>query len=570
MCRTIVFSLMLCFTVLSMAAQDFSDLKRSSKKGPLLLEVENVLLGKTSLESAKEALLTVGDLNESYKAQSPIYTVLEVLATRDSTQTKSAEEILRILVSRDDFTPREQYSSLGQCFNFLLSRNAEYLQGRKDKRYISSNILWTLLKTDVSVDVGALYRFAVDREDGALMVEAAKRGLGGGMQTVLYQMIRLRNLPQLKALVESGQIELRLNDFLSDDTNFDANIHLLPDTALYQYVANKIAVQVEDRAGVYEFYKRFPLCKESIDIETIAQKELTNADFLGFFKEVENKGTRDGVFAETNYVKTNLYKSYRSVFASRVNVYDKFISELQAGRIIDNTTIKEVQQIDDTVYNTLNSYDPDNLRTKVNVVRDLILADLNNALTVDVVPPSIDFYGLSPILHIVWRMDIVHSIELLKKCKIYNPRFIDQLLTALSKKAEEVEYVSPALRQRFAKAKANYKTARAQFEAVVLNTPINLQYRDKSVNKFFDTYKIYYRYEFPDIKVTRYDIFYEVKVSSKYPRLAVIEYWGDGSMRSGSLDFPVATDPFFKEDLRDNFLRIKKSYVEQMMPQLRE
>lgn len=167
-------------------------------------------------------------------------------------------------------------------------------------------------------------------------------------------------------------------------------------------------------------------------------------------------------------------------------------------------------------------------------------------------------------------MDIVHSIELLKKCKIYNPRFIDQLLTALSKKAEEVEYVSPALRQRFAKAKANYKIARAQFEAVVLNTPINLQYRDKSVNRLFNTYKIYYRYEFPDIKVTRYDIFYEVKVSSKYPRLAIIDYRGNGDMQYGDLNFPVVTAPFYKEDFKDNFLRIKKLYVEQMMPQLRE
>ena len=102
----------LCLTALFAQAQSFDSLKRSKGKTTLHTAIEQTLAGRMTVAACKDTIASAKSMKDPYGGKTPIYLVLDYLATHKKQECGNAEQLLSAFISRPDFDINLRYSSL--------------------------------------------------------------------------------------------------------------------------------------------------------------------------------------------------------------------------------------------------------------------------------------------------------------------------------------------------------------------------------------------------------------------------------------------------------------------------
>ena len=131
----------LCLTALFAQAQSFDSLKRSKGKTTLHTAIEQTLAGRMTVAACKDTIASAKSVKDPYGGKTPIYLVLDYLATHKKQECGNAEQLLSAFISRPDFDINLRYSSLLPPMAYLIRTNYDFLGGRFSPEYISNNVL---------------------------------------------------------------------------------------------------------------------------------------------------------------------------------------------------------------------------------------------------------------------------------------------------------------------------------------------------------------------------------------------------------------------------------------------
>lgn len=159
-------------------AQSFDSLKRSRGKTQLYDIVEKVLAGHCAIDSCMDALQS-GSLMEPFDGKTPLYLVLDYLATHPKAETVNAEVVLAVLLKRKDCNVNLRYDRLPPPLAYLLRTNHQFLNGRFDRNYISDYVWRLLLEAGASVNSYTA--------DGETLMDFALATENEDLQTFLFQ-----------------------------------------------------------------------------------------------------------------------------------------------------------------------------------------------------------------------------------------------------------------------------------------------------------------------------------------------------------------------------------------------
>ena len=173
--------MLLLLGAMTAAAQSFESLKRSKGKSELYTAVEQALTGSKSVSEARQAIAT-GDWKAPYNGKTPIYLVMDFLATHPKSQCSQAEQILEAFLGRKDFDINLRHGSLVPPFAYLIRENYDHLGGRFSSNYISDNVLKMMIESGASVntyniDGGTLMSFAMDTKNAYLQSYFISQGI---------------------------------------------------------------------------------------------------------------------------------------------------------------------------------------------------------------------------------------------------------------------------------------------------------------------------------------------------------------------------------------------------------
>jgi len=261
-------------------AQSFASLRRSTGKSDVYRAVESALNGSLQASDACQAIRT-GDTGAPFGGKTPIYLVLDFLATHPKQQCGVAEQLLGAFIDKQGFDVNTRYSSLLPPLAYLIRSNYDYLGGRFSADYVSDKVLQRLIEAGASVntynsDGGTLMNFAIDTDNSYLQSYFIGQGVDlhhadeKGNDAV-HHTIEQGNVELLKKLVARGEI-VNINSF-DNDTKLLSKNH--PD--MYAYLAAKCAPQATSYADLCLFRERFPNRKQMVQqkYESLANGEIS-------------------------------------------------------------------------------------------------------------------------------------------------------------------------------------------------------------------------------------------------------------------------------------------------------
>jgi hypothetical protein len=233
-------------------------------KMPLLYDAVNrALKGTCSAEMCQIVVDAGCNLNVPYEEKTPVYHILDFLATHRMNECETAEKLLSVFMSRTDFDVNYRHRSLMPPLAYLIRENHRHL-GRFDKNYISDKILRSFIERGASINTydaegNSLMVFAIDTENEWLTEYFIRNGIDLAKQNTegadaLYQAIDRGNLPLVKRLLEETKTVLDEHRLQNDMSS----IEKYPE--LYQYVAQLCAdhaIKYTDIFDLQKFADRF-------------------------------------------------------------------------------------------------------------------------------------------------------------------------------------------------------------------------------------------------------------------------------------------------------------------------
>lgn len=284
-----------CATALGAVAQDFSDLRRSSRqKSDLYLTIERVLAGTQSVDQARGTLSSQGDLTEAYGGQTPIYLVLDFLATTPISEAKRGEDVLDILMQRSDFQINARYRDLPPALPYVLRASYTHLNSKFDVNHLSPVVVRKLLSAGASVntrtaDGASLIDYARVCSDRGLFEDLLKKGYseayGSAKYDVLERMVLAQDRKSLKTLIDQGVGKLYLSSFSGETPKIKKDV-FVRDTALYRYIALCCAQTTFEEKGVLLYRKTFPEYKSFVE-EKYDHYALIRAKSVGELRSIK-------------------------------------------------------------------------------------------------------------------------------------------------------------------------------------------------------------------------------------------------------------------------------------------
>jgi len=257
--RTCLFVFLL-MVALHSTAQSFESLKRSKGKTELYTAVEQTLSGQMSVAQCKTIIETSNSLTDPYQGKTPIYLVLDYLATHPQSKCGIAEKVLDAFLARPDFDVNLRYSSLLPPLPYLIRENHRFLNGKYSKDYISDHVFQAMIIKGAKVntyaeDGSTLMAFAIETGNEGLKSFFSNQGLDAHHEDSrghddVYKLIEKGDLKHLKQLVDNNT-PLNINLLKNDPKSFAR----YPE--LYDYVARHCAVQARSYEDVTLFRKRF-------------------------------------------------------------------------------------------------------------------------------------------------------------------------------------------------------------------------------------------------------------------------------------------------------------------------
>lgn len=274
--------------------EDGSRMGKNDKGGPLVIPllydvVDRTLNGETSVELCKVALDAGCDIYSIFNGKTPIYRIMDYLATTPSAQTGVGMELLDLFLGKSGFDINRRYRSLPPPFSYLLSTNFNYLGGKYDKDYLSTPLLKKL------IDNGA--RLNTYDENGASLLLLASSTNNDYLQNYLldngvniyktadtqgnnaiYAAIKSNDIEVLQKIIANYQIKLLTADVKEETASVSP--------AMYNFLASECARNADTYNELVDFRGHFTDKKDLVQskYENLARNE-TNAasDFIAIY-----------------------------------------------------------------------------------------------------------------------------------------------------------------------------------------------------------------------------------------------------------------------------------------------
>jgi len=227
---------------------------------PLLYDaVKRVLEGKNSPEICAVILEANSNLNCVYESKTPIYIILDYIATHPIDQCNVAEQLLYMFLRRPDFDVNYRYQSLLPPLAYLIRTNRLFL-GRFDKNYISDQTLKFLIEKGSPIntydnDGNSLLNFAIETDNQFLSSYFIENGIdimkaNQSGNDAMYLAINEGKLEIIKQLLQQGY-NLNINNLKNDPVS----IRLHSET--YEYLTEYISGKIESYGDIMLFINKF-------------------------------------------------------------------------------------------------------------------------------------------------------------------------------------------------------------------------------------------------------------------------------------------------------------------------
>jgi ankyrin repeat protein len=305
---------------------------------PLLYDaVSRVLQGSCSVGMCEVIVRTGCNLNIAYDGKTPIYAILDYLATHTKDKCETAERLLSVFASRTDFDVNYRHKSLLPPLAYLIRENHRFL-GRFNKAYLSDNVIKLLLDKGAPVNTfddegNSLMTFAIDTDNEFLQTyfisngtDLAKKNKAG--RDVMYKAIAEGRLELIEQLLSNGY-SLGLRTLENDPSSF----RRFP--ATYDYLTALFADQIATYDDIQLYIKKFN------DKFGLVQPKLY-AIYLSEYRPVE----------DSRNLFLSLIKTKPDVYAVADGVHEKRDFAASAGAFISRHS----------------GYDPDN---KVGLAKEI-------------------------------------------------------------------------------------------------------------------------------------------------------------------------------------------------------
>lgn len=346
----------LCVLVMNASAQSFESLKRSKGKTELYAAVEKTLAGQMATGECRQAVQT-GSLTDPYNGKTPIYLVLDYLATHEKSECETAEQVLDMFLLRKDFDVNLRYSSLMPPLAYLIRVNYEFLNGQFSKNYISDNVLKKLIEAGAEVDTynsdgSTLMSFALDTRNEYLQSYFVKKGIDlrhsdeQGRDDI-YKIIAEGNLPLLKDILNRGDVVLNFHSLKNEPKDFQHH------KEMYDFLAQRFSQEVSSYDDIVLFRQKFNSKKSLVEqkYQMLAQNEI-NA--IKTFDDIVNVEKR---YPGLEIVLKQKLSYYRKDCQKLENIYNKALQSAKA-----NLVNRDGQGFVETIaaLYARHNYDPDN------------------------------------------------------------------------------------------------------------------------------------------------------------------------------------------------------------------
>ena len=357
--------MLLLLGAMTAAAQSFESLKRSKGKSELYTAVEQALTGSKSVSEARQAIAT-GDWKAPYNGKTPIYLVMDFLATHPKNQCSQAEQILEAFLSRKDFDINLRHGSLVPPFAYLIRQNYDHLGGHFSSNYISDSVLKMMIEAGASVntyntDGGTLMSFAMDTKNAYLQSYFIKQGIDlrhtdEKGEDDMYRLIAENRLDLLRQAKQRGTLNLDINTLKNEPKSFAHH------KELYDFIADHCASQAKSYEDLTLFRKRFSDKKSLVKqkYETMARQE-TNAakDFKTIYEVIKRYPDLESIYGPKRLT------IYRANVSKLDPIYRNALSEANSSKLgsWDDPFVQEF--ID--MYSVKTKFDPDG---KVSVAKE--------------------------------------------------------------------------------------------------------------------------------------------------------------------------------------------------------
>lgn len=345
-----------CALSLQVNAQSFESLKRSKGKTELYSAVQMTLSGEMSVDECKQAFQK-GSLTDPYNGKTPIYLVLDYLATHKEGDCQVAEQVLDIFLSRKDFDVNMRYSTLMPPLAYLIRSNYDYLGGKFSADYISDNVLKKLISAGAEVDTynsdgSTLMSFALDTDNKYLQTYFLNNGIDlrhgdqEGKDDV-YKIIAEGNLPLLKDALQKRLVSLTFHQLKNDPKDFAHH------KDMYNFLAQRFADEVSSYDEIVSFRKKFNPKKGLVEqkYQKLAQNEI---DAIKTFDDIISVEKR---YPDLEVILKAKRAFYQKDCQKLEGYYNAAVQSARANQI--NLSSKSAAETITRLYTGYN-YDPDN------------------------------------------------------------------------------------------------------------------------------------------------------------------------------------------------------------------
>ena len=245
----------------SVDAQSFASLRRSTGKSDVYAAVENALSGKLPVSEACQSIKS-GDTGAPYGGKTPIYLVLDYLATHPKQQCQVAEQLLGAFIDKQGFDVNSRYSTLLPPLAYLIRSNYEFVGGRFSADYLSDEVLRRLIDAGASVntynsDGATLMNFAIDTGNHYLQSYFIGQGIDlrhndAEGNDAVHHAIEQGEVALLKKMVATNGVTIDVNSFHNDTKQLSKK-----QPEMYAYLATECAAHATNYADLRLFRERF-------------------------------------------------------------------------------------------------------------------------------------------------------------------------------------------------------------------------------------------------------------------------------------------------------------------------
>lgn len=314
---------------------------------PLFYEtVIRALNGETPAKMCQAVIDAGCELDVAFDGFTPIYLVMDYIATHPKDQCETAVQILKAYGTRKDFDANKRYRSELPPMNYLIRRNYDFLNGKFNQDYIADDVLLILLEhgaqvTSYTEEGASLMTFAIDTDNKFLQNYFIDHGVNlrhndAAGNDAVHQAIEVGDLALLKKMVSNGGVVIDINSFHNDTKQ----IAKYP--AMYNYLAEVCGNKAQNYEDLVLFRKRFN-DKHSLvqkKYEALAQGELNQCEKFADVMKVADRypdlqkltNPKKAAIYQRDYKRLNgilqtVLSVARSADLTRTLAHDDFVDE---------------------------------------------------------------------------------------------------------------------------------------------------------------------------------------------------------------------------------------------------